>query len=43
MRVTPHMGVWIETSSYMLVLPQALVTPHMGVWIETKNVFPIIS
>ena len=34
-KVTPHVGVWIETcfseeSDYTTV-----VTPHVGVWIET--------
>ena len=33
--VTPHVGVWIETITHWMPLPQAPVTPHVGVWIET--------
>ena len=33
--VTPHAGVWIETSKSIQPQPARLVTPHAGVWIET--------
>jgi len=33
--VTPHAGVWIETTCGIRQQQQALVTPHAGVWIET--------
>ena len=33
--VTPHVGVWIETSASLILHSLALVTPHVGVWIET--------
>ena len=36
--VTPHVGVWIETS---FVKPKGIVrvvTPHVGVWIETGQI-----
>ena len=35
MRVTPCMGVWIETSSHLARIQAMCVTPCMGVWIET--------
>ena len=35
MEVTPHVGVWIETSSLYAFSNSAAVTPHVGVWIET--------
>ena len=34
-RVTPHAGVWIETSDWWANNHQDTVTPHAGVWIET--------
>ena len=34
-RVTPHVGVWIETIRSIRVRPLWYVTPHVGVWIET--------
>ena len=34
-RVTPCMGVWIETIGRKQQMPRRLVTPCMGVWIET--------
>ena len=37
MTVTPHVGVWIETSLSQLVTHAWAVTPHVGVWIETDN------
>ena len=33
--VTPCMGVWIETTTRMLMAKAGAVTPCMGVWIET--------
>ena len=33
--VTPHVGVWIETSVSARLLGALKVTPHVGVWIET--------
>ena len=33
--VTPHVGVWIETSTVLIVFAHTEVTPHVGVWIET--------
>ena len=38
-RVTPCMGVWIETLSSSWRPPQPPVTPCMGVWIETSEVW----
>ena len=35
MSVTPHVGVWIETTLIPLASIQSRVTPHVGVWIET--------
>ena len=34
--VTPHVGVWIETSNDFVKLLISVVTPHVGVWIETQ-------
>ena len=36
--VTPCVGVWIETSHSIHILPFFLVTPCVGVWIETKYI-----
>ena len=33
--VTPHVGVWIETTIVVDDLFHFAVTPHVGVWIET--------
>ena len=35
MPVTPHVGVWIETSKTEFIIEETTVTPHVGVWIET--------
>ena len=35
LRVTPCMGVWIETVVIKQKIIQRKVTPCMGVWIET--------
>ena len=34
--VTPHVGVWIETSHKQGIYRMSGVTPHVGVWIETS-------
>ncbi len=36
-KVTPLVGVWIETWEMPLTLQFNHVTPLVGVWIETKN------
>ena len=33
--VTPHVGVWIETTQKRQRNAKPTVTPHVGVWIET--------
>ena len=33
--VTPHVGVWIETTLQSHTDTGLHVTPHVGVWIET--------
>ncbi len=35
-QVTPHAGVWIETTQHISMPSKDFVTPHAGVWIETK-------
>ena len=35
-KVTPHVGVWIETIERFDSLVKIAVTPHVGVWIETS-------
>ena len=37
-RVTPHVGVWIETDTCAILVLEMYVTPHVGVWIETSKV-----
>ena len=37
-RVTPCVGVWIETSGVLQSVVGFLVTPCVGVWIETSGV-----
>ena len=39
-KVTPHVGVWIETGIHWLFFANLLVTPHVGVWIETRTTPP---
>ena len=34
--VTPCVGVWIETSSILVIAEFTIVTPCVGVWIETS-------
>ena len=36
MKVTPCMGVWIETKEASMQSFSEKVTPCMGVWIETQ-------
>ena len=36
-KVTPHVGVWIETSQGFEKFEARDVTPHVGVWIETPK------
>ena len=40
-RVTPFVGVWIETPLRSLWLPATAVTPFVGVWIETDAQYPV--
>ena len=35
-RVTPFVGVWIETAPYKHLVERLEVTPFVGVWIETR-------
>ena len=35
LRVTPFVGVWIETGALSPLCPTHIVTPFVGVWIET--------
>ncbi len=35
-KVTPHVGVWIETIKLAIIRKDYEVTPHVGVWIETS-------
>ena len=35
-KVTPFVGVWIETSEGSSASPRQPVTPFVGVWIETR-------
>ena len=45
LRVTPFVGVWIETGICCVASAIAIVTPFVGVWIETLiavNLFKII-
>ena len=36
-KVTPYVGVWIETLAEILYLTPPFVTPYVGVWIETAR------
>ena len=36
LKVTPHVGVWIETWVGHICIMSENVTPHVGVWIETN-------
>ena len=43
-RVTPCMGVWIETLKDHPYTNKTLVTPCMGVWIETRRIMiPLVT
>ena len=35
LRVTPYVGVWIETLREIMYFCIIVVTPYVGVWIET--------
>ena len=37
MKVTPFVGVWIETQSPEIFEEKRKVTPFVGVWIETAK------
>ena len=37
-RVTPFVGVWIETILILLIKWIIIVTPFVGVWIETAKI-----
>ena len=37
MKVTPFVGVWIETVQWSSASYPARVTPFVGVWIETED------
>ena len=41
MKVTPFVGVWIETRCRILQMRHLHVTPFVGVWIETPISYPI--
>ena len=36
-KVTPYVGVWIETRLSVPVFIREIVTPYVGVWIETRS------
>ena len=36
-KVTPFVGVWIETLAYHKICNDHYVTPFVGVWIETNG------
>ena len=42
-KVTPFVGVWIETTRYRLQHNAQRVTPFVGVWIETYRDDPNYS
>ena len=35
--VAPFAGAWIETRSYLSLIPATKVAPFAGAWIETTN------
>ena len=35
-KVTPYVGVWIETYGLRNAIDYGTVTPYVGVWIETS-------
>ena len=37
-KVTPYVGVWIETGNELYSLHRPAVTPYVGVWIETLTI-----
>ena len=42
-KVTPHVGVWIETLFGCQPIYKVSVTPHVGVWIETASPYYVAS
>ena len=40
-KVTPYVGVWIETLIILFSYRQYYVTPYVGVWIETWHLIPV--
>ena len=42
-RVTPCVGVWIETSLALIPIALKTVTPCVGVWIETSLIMSILD
>ena len=42
-KVTPFVGVWIETATALQKYKEIQVTPFVGVWIETYRLFYISS
>ena len=42
-KVTPFVGVWIETTLCVKLTSQRSVTPFVGVWNETENRFYFLS
>ena len=36
-KVTPYVGVWIETTRHPMKAAYRSVTPYVGVWIETLS------
>ena len=41
--VAPHVGAWIETLLYYLVVLNCYVAPHVGAWIETREAINMIA
>ena len=41
LKVTPFVGVWIETKAFTNKFILPAVTPFVGVWIETLPALPI--
>ena len=41
-KVTPYVGVWIETTRYASFGVKLSVTPYVGVWIETDIRYTVV-
>ena len=41
--VAPHVGAWIETTTFDFGSVQPLVAPHVGAWIETGQVYQMAT